>query len=60
MLEPESHPFFGTPFCVPDSHAFWRNRASGGESERNGLESASKFERFLASEPVRIWCVRSM
>jgi hypothetical protein len=29
---PESHPFFGTRFRVPDSHTFWRNRASDGET----------------------------
>jgi hypothetical protein len=43
---PESHAYFGTLFHVPESHTFWRNRASGGLSERNALESASEFERF--------------
>jgi hypothetical protein len=27
----EAHRFFGTLFHVPDSHTFWRNRASGAE-----------------------------
>ena len=29
---PETHPYFGTLFRVPDSHTFWRTRASGGKS----------------------------
>jgi hypothetical protein len=44
---PKTHPFFGTLFRVPDSHAFWRNSASGGESGLHALKSAAEFERFL-------------
>jgi hypothetical protein len=28
---PESHTIFGTEFCAPNTHTFWRNRASGAE-----------------------------
>jgi hypothetical protein len=30
--QPETQPYFGTRFRTPDSHAFWRNRASSCES----------------------------
>jgi len=49
---PESHPYFGTRFRVPDSHRFWRIRASGGDSERNAGRPTAKIERF-AIQPKR-------
>jgi len=47
-LEPETHMYFGTRFCVPESHTFWRNQVSGSGTEQNTLASASAFfrERF--------------
>jgi len=44
----ETHPYFGTQFCVPDSHPFWRNPASGRESRQNAPKSAAEFEPFSA------------
>jgi len=43
---PETHPFFGTLFCVPDSRTFWRNAASSRLSGQIALKSAAEFERF--------------
>jgi len=43
---PETHPYFGTQFSVPDSHTFCRNPVSGGESGQNALKSAAEIERF--------------
>jgi hypothetical protein len=41
---PETHPYFGTLFRVPDSHTFWRNAASSCVSGQNALKSAAEFE----------------
>jgi hypothetical protein len=35
---PESHPFFGTQLCVPESHTFWRNAASSCVSAQKRAE----------------------
>jgi hypothetical protein len=40
---PETHTYFGTPFCVPDSHTFPRNRVFGQRklAQRRGIRSGN-------------------
>jgi hypothetical protein len=47
--------FYVTEFCLRDSHAFYRNRPSGGESRRIGLEAASEFDRSSIYRRIQKW-----
>jgi hypothetical protein len=51
-----THPYFGTLFRVPETHTFWRNRASSGQSRQNARKSAAEFpsfERIVATDRGR-------
>jgi hypothetical protein len=43
---PETHTFFGTWFCVPDSHTFSRNRARSRGDGQKRLKASSEIQRF--------------
>jgi len=48
---PETHPYFGTLFPVPDSHTFRRNCVAGDENGQNARKSAAEFEPLLQQVP---------
>jgi hypothetical protein len=49
---PETRPFFGTRFCLPDSHTFWRNSGSPCESAQNALKIGRRIRTILGFDPT--------
>jgi hypothetical protein len=43
---PETHPFFGTLFRVPDSHTFLLNRARSDDDDQDAANATSEIQRF--------------